>query len=78
MKPGNLTRHVLKHLGVSWICSMCESSLSREDAFRRHALEKPSCQNAKAVIKYGDGSLVIDTAYIYGDWSASENVMCIP
>ncbi|KAG2753973.1 hypothetical protein P692DRAFT_20173944 [Suillus brevipes Sb2] len=78
MKPGNLTRHVLTHLGVRWICENCEGSLSREDAFRRHALEKPNCQNAKAVIKYGDGSVTIDTAYLYGGWSATQNVMCIP
>lgn len=78
MKPGNLTRHVLTHLGVRWICSNCEGSLSRDDAFRRHALEKPNCQHAKAVIKYGNGSFAIDTAYLNGGWSATQNVMCIP
>lgn len=78
MKPGNLTRHILSHLGVRWICSSCEATLSREDAFRRHALEKLGCQDAKAVVKYGDKSLVIDTVYIDGGWSASQNVMCFP
>ncbi|KAG2347582.1 hypothetical protein BDR05DRAFT_670585 [Suillus weaverae] len=77
MKPGNLPRHILSHLGVRWMCSTCEASLSREDAFRRHALEK-GCQRAKAVVKYGDGSVVIDTVYIDGGWSASQNVMCFP
>ncbi|KAG2032295.1 hypothetical protein BDR03DRAFT_926873 [Suillus americanus] len=78
MKPGNLTRHILSHLGVQWVCSTCRTPLSREDAFRRHALEKPGCQHAKPVIKYGDKSLVIDTVCINGGWSASQNVMCIP
>lgn len=77
MKPGNLTRHILSHLGVRRICSMCGSSLSRDDAFRRHTLEKPNCQQAKAVVKHGDKSLVIDKVGIEGGWSASQNVMCI-
>jgi hypothetical protein len=78
MKPGNLTRHVLKHLGVRWMCSNCEGTLSREDAFKRHALETPNCRHAKAVIQYGNGSFTIDTAYLDGGWSTTQNVMCIP
>ncbi|KAG2142265.1 uncharacterized protein EDB93DRAFT_610834 [Suillus bovinus] len=77
MKPGNLTRHILSHLGVRWVCSTCEASLSREDAFRRHSLEKSGCQHAKAIVKYKDGSLVIDTAHLEGGWSALQNVICI-
>ncbi|KAG1742504.1 hypothetical protein EDB19DRAFT_1592701, partial [Suillus lakei] len=38
MKPGNLPRHILSHLGVRWRCSTCQAPLSREDAFRRHTL----------------------------------------
>ncbi|KAG2074826.1 hypothetical protein BDR04DRAFT_119221 [Suillus decipiens] len=78
MKPGNLPRHVVSHLGVRWHCSMCKSSLSREDAFRRHTLEKPDCQHAKAIVKCGGESLVIDTVSFDGGWSASQNVLCIP
>ncbi|KAG2055655.1 hypothetical protein BDR06DRAFT_331387 [Suillus hirtellus] len=77
-KPGNLSRHVLtQHLGVRWICSKCGSSLSREDAFRRHSLESSSCQSAEVVVDYGDGSRVIDLVYINGGWSASQNVILI-
>ncbi|KAG1828528.1 hypothetical protein EV424DRAFT_510175 [Suillus variegatus] len=77
-KPGNLSRHVLtSHFGVRWICSHCQSSLSREDAFRRHSLERPNCQSAEVVVDYGDGSQVIDLVYIDGGWSASQNVMLI-
>ncbi|KAG2029683.1 hypothetical protein BDR03DRAFT_1096233 [Suillus americanus] len=78
MKPGNLPRHILSHLGVRRICSICGASLSRDDAFRRHTLEKPGCQYAKAVVKFGDKSRVIDTVCIDGGWSATQNIMCIP
>lgn len=76
MKLENLPRHMLlSHLGVRWICSTCGGSLSREDAFRRHALERPGCQYAKPVVKYGDGSLVIDNSVVLdGGWSASQKV----
>ncbi|KAG1818022.1 uncharacterized protein BJ212DRAFT_120920 [Suillus subaureus] len=77
-KPGNLPRHILSHLEVRQICSICGASLSRDDAFRRHTLEKPGCQDAKSVVRYGDKSLVIDKLCIEGGWSASQNVMCVP
>ncbi|KAG1851332.1 hypothetical protein DFJ58DRAFT_426760 [Suillus subalutaceus] len=72
MKPGNLTRHILSHLGVRWNCQICGASLSRDDAFRRHTLEKPGCQYAQAVVEHGGKSLVIDTACIDGGFSASQ------
>ncbi|KAG2159101.1 uncharacterized protein EDB93DRAFT_444581 [Suillus bovinus] len=63
MKPGNLPRHILSHLGVRWMCSTCGALLSREDAFRRHALEKERCKYTTAVVKYGGESLVISRVH---------------
>lgn len=79
MKPGNIARHILStHLPIKWICLTCGKDYTREDAFRRHTQEKPSCHGAKHVVSYGDGVREIDTEYISRGWSIEQNVMCIP
>jgi hypothetical protein len=78
-KPGNMARHVLStHLGVRWRCLTCLKSYAREDAFRRHTQETPSCRYASSAILFGDGAREIDTECINGGWSLEQNVMCIP
>ncbi|KAJ8591054.1 hypothetical protein M405DRAFT_814950 [Rhizopogon salebrosus TDB-379] len=79
MKPGNMARHVLStHLGVRWNCLTCQKSYTRDDAFRRHTQEKPSCQYARPAVSFGDGSREIDTAGINSGCSFEQNVICIP
>jgi len=79
VKPGNMARHVLStHLGVRWKCQTCGRPYTREDAFRRHAQEKPSCQFAKYEISYENEVREIYTNTIIGGWSGDQNVMCIP
>ncbi|KAG2153384.1 hypothetical protein DEU56DRAFT_483113 [Suillus clintonianus] len=77
-KPGNLTRHILKHIGVRHICLTCQRSFSREDAFRRHTTEKECCQDAEVAVSYGAEVRAIDTLCMDSGWSISQNVMCIP
>lgn len=36
MKQENLSRHVVRHLGVKWKCSHCQCLFSRDDAVHRH------------------------------------------
>ena len=44
-----LVRHFLTHLGLQWLCSVCNGAYSRPDSVRDHALRQPRCELAQAI-----------------------------
>lgn len=44
-----LARHFLAHLGLKWLCSVCNGAYSRPDSVRYHADRQPRCELAQAI-----------------------------
>ncbi|KAH7913133.1 hypothetical protein BJ138DRAFT_667313 [Hygrophoropsis aurantiaca] len=49
MRRDSFARHILKHLGIKWQCSMCHKPLARNDSTLRHADHTVSCNGAHVV-----------------------------
>ncbi|KAH7920063.1 hypothetical protein BV22DRAFT_827454 [Leucogyrophana mollusca] len=61
MRRDSFARHVVKHLGMKWHCSVCGKPLSRNDSTLRHADHSGACLGAHVVEMRGPGAVSIPT-----------------
>ena len=62
IKKGNLTRHILTHLGVKARCSMCGLVKCRRDVIRAHITSSERCNLAFSDVVHGpEGRVLIGT-----------------
>jgi hypothetical protein len=63
VQRGNMTRHILTHLGVKARCSMCGVIMCRRDLIRAHISSSEACHLAFADVVHGpEGRALIATA----------------
>ncbi|KIM63935.1 hypothetical protein SCLCIDRAFT_1213736 [Scleroderma citrinum Foug A] len=56
LKYGSIPRHIMTHLKVTFRCSTCQQSFSREDCIQHHLRTTDKCKQSDAITVHGPGA----------------------